>query len=378
MMKTRTVAIGHRVACIFGLAILQACSTGPDKPKPVDLGANPALMSIRQAWISKIGPVGFALSPKAIGAAIFVASSDGTVASVDARTGGDIWRTKVAGTIVAGVGSDGRFASVITANNDLVTIDAGREVWRQKLQASSYTAPLVAGGRVFLLTADRTVTAFDAATGQRLWTQTRAGEALILRQAGVLLAVGDTLVVGQAGKLVGMNPQNGTSRWEQTVGTSRGTNDVERLVDLVGQAARDGDVVCTRAFQSNAGCVNAAKGNLLWTKSASGSEGLATDERLLFGVESSGSVLAWRRIDGERAWSSDRLQHRTLSAPAVVGRAVAIGESNGNIHLMAREDGALLARIATDGSAIVGAPVMATDTLVAVTKNGAVYGFKPQ
>ena len=137
-------------------------------------------------------------------------------------------------------------------------------------------------------------------------------------------------------------------------------------------------MVCTRAFQSNAGCVNAAKGNLLWTKSASGSEGLATDERLLFGVESSGSVLAWRRIDGERAWSSDRLQHRTLSAPAVVGRAVAIGESNGNIHLMAREDGALLARIATDGSAIVGAPVMATDTLVAVTKNGAVYGFKPQ
>jgi outer membrane protein assembly factor BamB len=30
---------------------------------------------------------------------------------------------------------------------------------------------------------------------------------LVLRQAGVLLAVGDTLVAGMAGRLVGLNPQ---------------------------------------------------------------------------------------------------------------------------------------------------------------------------
>ena len=59
--------------------------------------------------------------------------------------------------------------------------------------AQAYTAPLVAGERVFVLAADRSLAAYDAATGQRLWRQQRQGEPLVLRQPGVLMAVGDTL-----------------------------------------------------------------------------------------------------------------------------------------------------------------------------------------
>ena len=50
----------------------------------------------------------------------------------------------------------------------------------------------------------------------------------------MLLAVGDTLVAGVGGRLVGINPANGTSRWESPIAAPRGTNDVERLVDLTG------------------------------------------------------------------------------------------------------------------------------------------------
>ena len=50
-----------------------------------------------------------------------------------------------------------RFA-VITQNNDVVAIEAGQVLWRKRLAAqSSNTPPLVAGARVFVLTADRTV-----------------------------------------------------------------------------------------------------------------------------------------------------------------------------------------------------------------------------
>jgi outer membrane protein assembly factor BamB len=93
---------------------------------------------------------------------------------------------------------------------------------------------------VFRAGADRSVTAFDGQTGRRLWSQQRPGEPLVLRQAGVLLAVGDTLVAGLAGRLVGMNPVNGSVRWDAPIATPRGTNDVERLVDLVGGVSRDG------------------------------------------------------------------------------------------------------------------------------------------
>jgi outer membrane assembly lipoprotein YfgL len=281
-------------------------------------------------------------------------------------------------TIVAGVGADGRYSAVINRNNEVVVLERGRELWRQKLGALSFTAPLVAGARVFVLSADRSVTAFDAQSGRKLWSQPRPGEPLVLRQGGVILAVRDTLVVGLSGRLVGMNPQNGTSRWEVPVATPRGTNDVERLVDLVAHVSRDGDAICVRAFQAAVSCVDAANGTALWTKPASGSEGLSGDGKFVYGTESDGKVVVWRRSDGERSWESDRLKYRSLTAPLVVGRSIAIGDGEGVVHLLSREDGAPLNRINTDTSAIKVAPVLAGETLVIVTRNGGVFGFKPE
>jgi outer membrane protein assembly factor BamB len=40
------------------------------------------------------------------------------------------------------------------------------------------TAPLVAGERVFVVGVDRSVQAFDAATGRLLWVMRRPGDAL--------------------------------------------------------------------------------------------------------------------------------------------------------------------------------------------------------
>ncbi len=366
------------VLCFTSIAVLAGCAGGVEPPKPAELGPNVALIGVRQVWANKIGPVSFSIDAKVVGNSVTLASSDGTVVAIDSRTGSDIWRTNIGAPVLAGVGSDGRFSSVITKNNELVVLDNGRELWRRALPALSFTAPLVAGARVFVLSADRSVTAFDAQTGRRLFVQTRVGEPLVLRQAGVLLAVADTLVVGLAGRLVGMNPQNGTSRWEAPIAVSRGTNDVERLVDLVAHVSRDGDNVCVRAFQASVGCVNAATGALLWTKAASGSEGLHGNDVFIYGTEGDGKVIAWRRDNGEKAWESERLKYRGLTAPLAVGRSVAIGDSTGWVHLISREDGTPMNRMATDGSAIASAPVLAGEALVVITRNGGVFGFRPE
>jgi outer membrane protein assembly factor BamB len=57
-----------------------------------------------------------------------------------------------------------------------------------------------------VLAADRSVNAFDGQTGRKLWAQQRPNEPLVLRQSGVMLAVGDTLVVGLGGRLAGPEP----------------------------------------------------------------------------------------------------------------------------------------------------------------------------
>ncbi|MDB5869466.1 MAG: Pyrrolo-quinoline quinone [Polaromonas sp.] len=375
----RSLALAVRAPlAIITIAALAGCFGGVKKPQPAELQPVTALVSARQSWSSRIGPVNFPLDMRVSGNSVSVASDDGTVALFDAQTGRDIWRLELKTPITAGVGSDGKVLAVVTKANEVVAMQSGKELWRQKLNAQVFTAPFVAGERVFVLSADRSVNAFDGQTGRKLWTQQRPGEALVLRQSGVMLAVGDTLVVGLAGRLVGMNPSNGSIQWEAPIATPRGINDVERLVDLVGSISRVGDNVCVRAFQSSIGCVNAARGNLLWTKPANGVEGIDGDDRLLFGTEADGTVIALKRTDGERAWSSERLRYRGLSAPLVAGRSVVIGDATGFLHLLSREDGSLLNRLTTDGSAIAAAPVLAGNSLVAVTRNGGIYGFQPE
>lgn len=359
-------------------AVLAACSGGSKRPEPAPLAANVPLIGVKQAWASRVGEVPAGAAPTVVGSTVVVAAADGTVAAIDAGSGRDLWRASTGAPNATGAGTDGRRTAVITRGNEVVSFDGGQLAWRTKLPAQAFTAPFVAGGRVFTLLADRSVHAFDGATGRKLWSQQRPGEPLVLAKPGTLLAVGDTLVVGLGGRLVGLNPGNGSVRWEAPIAAPRGTNDVERLVDLVGQTSRIGEVVCARAFQATVGCVNAARGNLLWSRPANGAEGVHGDSSFVFGTENDGKVMAWRRSDGQPAWQSSRLLYRSLSAPLVVGRSVVIGDGNGNLHMLSREDGAPLNRLSTDGSAIVGGPVLAGDSLVAVTRSGGVFGFRPE
>ena len=360
------------------LALLAACSGGSNAPKPTALQAVVPVVAVQQVWTARLGAVGFPMALSVSGSHLYAAANNGTVAAIDARNGQDVWRLDLGTPLAAGVGSDGRIAAVVTQNNELVAIVEGREIWREKLSAQAYTAPFVAGGRVFLLTADRAIHAFDGSSGRKLWTQQRATEPLVLRQAGVLLAVGDTLVAGLAGRLTGLNPANGSLRWEVPIASPRGINDVERLVDLVGPVSRLNDVLCVRAFQASVGCVNAERGVLQWTKPSDGSVGLDGDERLVFAVESDGKVVTWVRANGESGWSSEQLRFRGLTAPRVVGRSIAIGDASGFVHLLSREDGTFVNRLTTDGSAIVATPTLIGETLVVVTRSGTIFGFKPQ
>jgi outer membrane protein assembly factor BamB len=125
-------------------------------------------------------------------------------------------------------------------------------------------------------------------------------------------------------------------------------------------------------------CVNADRGNVIWKQSASGAVGLSGDDKLVFGVESDGKLVAWRLGNGEVAWTSERLRYRHLGAPLVLGRSLVVGDSTGLLHFVARADGSPLTRLSTDGSGIAAAPVVAGTTLVAVTHNGTVFGFQPE
>jgi outer membrane assembly lipoprotein YfgL len=306
-----------------------------------------------------------------------MASKDGHVQVVHAANGDMAWQVDLKTGLNAGAGFDGHSAAVVTSGNELVAMAAGKVLWRSRLTAQAYTNPLVAGERVFLLLADRSVAAFDLATGQKLWVQQRTGEALVLKQNGVLMAFQNNLLAGLGGKLVALNPDNGQVRWEVPIANPRGINDLERLVDLVASPSRVNNTVCVRAFQAQVGCVDALRGALLWTRPANGVQGVDGTVTALAGTETNGVVQAWNRSTGERLWDTDRLKYRDLTAPLWTAKGVVIGDAGGYLFVLSGQDGRLLNKLKTPASGFASSPTALPDGgLVVLTRNGLLQAYQ--
>ncbi len=362
---------------VLALAALAGCAA--DKPKPTPLEPLTASIAGRQVWTARLNAVQFPLAVTARDGNFFVAGSDGAVLALEAASGRELWRGQAGGKLSAGVGSDGRRAAVVTTDNELVVMDQGTKLWSTRLSSRTTTAPLVAGERVFVLGVDRVVHAFDALDGRRLWTVQRPGEALTLAQPGVLSAYKNTLVAGVGAVMLGIDPTTGSVRWELAVTTPRGTNEVERLNDLVGPLLRVGDQLCARAFQTAVGCVAVAgvdRASLLWSRNAGGQQAVGGDVDFVYGADASDRISAWKAGGGELAWTNERLLYRGLSAPLSTGKAVLFGDSAGQVHFLDREDGKTLLRLPTDGSAVVAQPVMAGGVVLVATRNGGLFGFR--
>lgn len=366
------------IGAVLAAAVLAAGCASSTKPKPAPLESFTAQLAARPVWNASVGSVDFPLTPALRGNTLVLAGSDGRVLALQADSGRELWRASAGTQISAGVGSDGRFASVVTRDNELLTFEGGKLLWKQRLGSRVVTAPLVAGERVFVMGVDRVVQAFDAIDGQQLWKLQRPGEPLTLLQPGVLAPFKDTLLVGQGPRLAGVDPLQGTLRWEVAIALPRGANEVERLADLVGPAQRNGDVVCARAFQAAVGCVDAQRGSLLWAKNVGGTMAVGGDARQVVGADASDRISAWNAASGELAWSSDKLLNRDLSGALLLERAAVFGDAQGYVHFLSRDSGQTLQRLSTDGSAVVGTPMRAGDAVIVITRKGGVFAFRPE
>ena len=372
----KAVAISRWALVVFLGIVLTACTAS--KPKPAQIAAIKADKPIQALWQFKLGSdVSFVQSLQTVQERMVLTSDDGKIAVVNVRNGQAVWRYELKTALNTGAGFDGDHVAVVTPNNELVLLKDGMVLWRNRLTSQSYTHPLVAGERVFMMMADRSVLAFDLATGVRLWLQQRPGEPLVLKQNGVLIPFQNTLLVGLGGRLTAINPDNGQFKWDVPIANPRGINDLERLVDLVAKPSRVSNSVCVRAFQSQVGCVDALRGSVLWTRSSVGSQGVDGDAKTLIGTESNGMVQAWSRTTGDRLWDSDRLKYRELTGPLFTSKGVVIGDSGGWLYLLSSTDGSLINRVQTSSDGFASTPTALADGgFVVLTRDGLLQAYQ--
>ena len=358
------------------LAAISGCSLWSDKPKPTALEAFTPSASASVLWSASDGRVDFPMQPGLAAGRVATAASDGTVTVRALERAAPLWTAKAGTKLGAGVGFDGERAAVVTADNELVVMARGQVAWRKRLASRVSTAPLVAGERVFVLGLDRAVEAYDALDGRYLWRLQRSSDPLSVNLHGVLMPMGDSLVMGQGARLVGVDPTRGSVRWDLPLATPRGSNEVERLADLVGPALRLGDTVCARAFQSAVACIDVTRGALRWTRNAGGTHAVGGTSLAIVGADGSDRMSGWRTESGELLWSHERFLNRGLGGVATWVNWVAVGDAQGQLHVLEPATGKTVMRLATDGSAISAAPRTAGKVIVAVTRKGGVYAWQ--
>lgn len=365
------------------LAMLAGCSTlsslNPFADKPKDLPAKlvelQGSMAVRTAWKLDIGRANNnQFTPAVVGNTLVLAGGEGALVRVDAATGQELWRIKAGMPLTAGVGTDGSVIVVGGAKGAVLAFDMdGKQLWTSQASSEVLSPPAVGQGVVVVRSVDNRIVGLDAKTGQQKWTVQRPSPPLSLRLAPGMAIVGDDVIVAQpGGKMLRMALATGAPKYEVSVGDPRGATELERMIDMGGAPVLANGDVCAVAYQGRIGCFDAGTATVRWTKEFSSDVGVAVDQRFVFAVDDKGAVHAFNRENGASAWKNDKLAFRHLSTPVSYGRAVAVGDYQGYVHFMSREDGSFLARAATDGSAITGIPVVAGDKLIFQTQAGTV------
>jgi outer membrane protein assembly factor BamB len=363
------------------MVVLAGCSSlNPFASKPESRNPPAALVDfkpalvLRTAWTSSVGSAGTSVfSPALANDSLFAAAADGSITRIDAASGRQIWRINAGMPLTAGVGSDGFTVAVAGEEGVLLAFDGeGKLRWKAQASSEILSAPAVGQGLVVVRSMDNRIAAFDAESGVRRWVVQRSVPALTLRSAPGITIDGSTAFVAlPGGRLLALALTNGGPRWEVAVGDPRGTTELERIADISGAPAVIGNDVCAVAYQGRVACFDAASGMPRWAKQLSSDVGLGVDERFVFAADERGAVTAFARDSGAAVWRNTKLANRRLSTPVSFGRAVAVGDGQGYIHFLSREDGSFLARVATDGSPIIAAaPLVAGGNAIFQTQAG--------
>jgi len=357
---------------------------GSDSPKlkPAELTELKATAELRRAWEVSVGngrP--YAFTPGSDGQAIYAAGKDGKLARIDPATGREAWRADAGQTLSAGVGVGEGLVLVGTPKGEVLAFKSGdgQPAWQAKLSGEILTAPVAAKGVVAARSNDGKVYLLNAADGKQRWVYTRTLPALILREPGNMALTDRALFVGHpGGKLTALSLTNGAPVWEVNVALPRGANELERIADVSGALATDERMVCAAAYQGRVACFEQGNGNPVWAREFSGLTGVDLDARNLYAADEAATLQAFDKQRGVSLWKQDKLRDRRLSTPLALGKHVAAGDLQGYVHLFDADTGALAARVATDGSQVVGQMLPLDRGLVVQTANGGLHAFKIQ
>lgn len=380
-----------RLAVILLLAISSGgCGTVSDYMRGKDNSEPPAPLQVFQAsvqvqtaWSARVGSGSdneyFKLTPSVANGKVFAADRRGRVSAYDAASGRSLWSVESKAAVSGGPGNGEGLVLVGTSDGEVLALDegSGAERWRVRVSSEVLSAPVAAQGVVVVRTVDGKLFGLDVHEGKRLWTHDSSVPALTLRSTSAPVIAGDMVLGGFAsGRLVALSINDGRMLWETVIAEPHGRSELERLVDISAEPQVVGRTIYVTSYQGRVAALDLESGRLIWTRDMSSYAGLSVDDHAVYITDDKGQVFGLDRRDGRALWKQDKLRARAVTAPEVYGEYVVVGDFEGYLHWMARDDGGFVARVRTDEAGILTPPMAVGDLLYVNGKGGVLAALR--
>ena len=333
-------------------------------------------------WSAKLdGDASFEFSPGIIGEDVFAASSDGSLAKFNLKTGKAIWQINTGEKLSGGVGVGINEITVGTSTGLLVAYDLNAKLlWKTRLSSQILSAPTIHEGLVIVRTADNLIHGVNVKDGLKKWTFSRVGPPLSLRSSVGVIASDGVIYAGfPGGKLAAIREDNGSLLWEVTVAQPKGVTEIERASDVTSTPVIDGMTIYTVAYQGKISAIDRVDAKILWNRDISSYSGIHIDAGRIYVSHTGGAVYSLAIESGKTYWRQGELLNRKLTTPLGMGDYVAVGDLEGYIHVLDKETGAFLGRIQLDEEPVMRRMVeFETGKFLAQTRNGGLYAIAIQ
>lgn len=331
------------------------------------------------------------LSPIIVGDTVYAASREGLVAAFDLASGKRKWqfdlRKPAGGSFWQGIsdvwsGDNARISGGLsfgydklyfgTENGDVVALNAeGELVWRSEVPGEVLAKPAVGEGLVVVATGAGTIIALHPDTGEQRWQFENEQPALTLRGvAEPVIQAGGVLYGSGSGHIGILIAERGYQAWEEPVSVPKGSTDLSRLVDVDAKPIVIGSAVYSIAYNGELVAQELRTGRQMWKRDYASFRNMASAGDTLYLVDSVGRIYAIDSRSGTEKWSQFGLNKHYLTGVTAYKDYLVIGDNQGNLHWVNRENGDFVARQSMDGSGFYTEAATDGSYLLVQSRNG--------
>ena len=370
-------------AVVAALAVIGGCDNDKDVDPPAELVELKPKLDVRQLWSTGLGGdserLRLALRPAVAEGMVYAAGHDGDIRAIQVASGKQAWTAKTKLALSAGPELGAGVLVAGSSDGDIIVLDAasGAERWRKSVKSEVLARPLIANDMIVVRTVDGHIEALALEDGATRWAVDEQVPRLTLRGNAPPVLAGDKIIAGfDSGKVLAIDARKGEVLWDTIVNAPTGRTELERLADIDAPAKVIGDDVFVVGFQGRVAMLALDSGQIWWARDSSSYRGFTTDDANLYLTNSDSVVIAMKRADGAVLWEQSGLRKRGLTAPALDGESLLVGDFEGYLHWLDKSTGEIIARAKTDGERITNSAVTDDGRAFVQTDSGKLLAFK--